>query len=207
MKRVSLFAASLLFAAICSVSAFGQGGAAQPSAAGTGKIVVINTAAFDAKDGIIKYSNAMNALEAEMKPLQTEIDGLVTRYNNLGKEIQTLQANAQKSPAVPIDQKAAQAKVEEYQNLELTIKRKQEDGKRKFELRQPQVLGPVLQEIGKAMDDFAKAKGYALILDASKLEAANLILAVDIAKVDVTKEFITFFNSRPAGTATTATPQ
>ena len=57
------------------------------------------------------------------------------------------------------------------------------------------------------MDEFAKQKGYALILDASKLEGAGLILAVDPAKVDVTKEFITFFNSRPAGTATTAAPK
>jgi Skp family chaperone for outer membrane proteins len=201
MKRFSLFAASLIFAAIFAVSAFGQVPAATT---GNVKIVVINTAAFDAKDGIVKYSNAMNALEAEMGPLQTEINGLATRYQALGKEIQTLQANAQKSPAVPIDQKAAAAKVEEYQNLELTIKRKQEDGKRKFELRQPQVLGPVLQEIGKAIDEFAKQKGYGLVLDASKLEGAGLILAVDVAKVDVTKEFITFFNSRPAGTATTA---
>ena len=200
MKRFSLFAASFIFSAVFAVSAFGQ--AAQPAA--SFKIVVINTAAFDANDRITKYSNAMNALEGELKPLQTEIDGLVTRYQTLGKEIQTLQANAGK---VPVDQKAAQTKVEEYQNLELTIKRKQEDGKRKLESRQPAILGPVLQEIGKAMDEFAKQKGYALILDASKLEGAGLILAVDPAKVDVTKEFITFFNSRPAGTATTAAPK
>lgn len=200
MKRFSLIAASFVFAAVFAVSAFGQ--AAQPAA--NFKIVVINTAAFDSKEGITKYSTAMNALEGELKPLQTEIDGMVTRYQNLGKEIQTLQANASK---VPVDQKAAQAKVEEYQNLELQIKRKQEDGKRKFESRQAAVLGPVLQDIGKAMDEFAKQKGYALILDATKLEGAGLILAVDPAKVDVTKEFITFFNSRPAGTATTATPK
>lgn len=200
MKRFSLFAASFIFAAVFTVSAFGQ--AAQPAA--NPKIGVINTAAFDGKDGITKYSNAMNALEAELKPLQTEIDGLVTKYQNLGKEIQTLQANAAK---VPVDQKAAQAKVEEYQSLELQIKRKQEDGKRKLDSRQATVLGPVLQEIGKAMDEFAKQKGYALILDATKLEGAGLILAVDPAKIDVTKEFITYFNSRPAGTATAAAPK
>jgi len=69
------------------------------------------------------------------------------------------------------------------------------------------VMGPILQDIGRAMDDFAKQKGFALILDAAKLEGAGLILAVDLAKVDVTKEFITFFNARPATTATTAAPR
>lgn len=202
MRRVSVFVACLMFAAFFSVSAFGQ---AQPAA--PVKIVVINTAAFDSKDGIVKFTNAMTALENELKPLQTELDGLVSRYNTLGKEIQTLQANAAKTPAVPIDQKAATAKVEEYQSLELTIKRKQEDGKRRYETRQPQVLGPIQAEIGKALDEFARQKGYAMILDASKLDGAGLILAVDLAKVDVTKEFITFFNARPAGTASAATPK
>lgn len=57
MKRVSLIAVSFVFAAIAAVSASGQVPAATQAPA---KIVVINTAAFDAKDGITKYSNAMN---------------------------------------------------------------------------------------------------------------------------------------------------
>jgi Skp family chaperone for outer membrane proteins len=200
MKRFSFIAVSVVFAAISAVSAFGQVAtpATQPA-----KIVVINTAAFDSKDGITKYATAMNALETEFKPAQTEIQGLMTRYQTLATEIE----NARKTnPAVPINQQALQTKVDEAQGLEIQIKRKQEDGKTKFEKRQQQVLGPILQDILKAMDDFSKQKGYALILDAAKLEGAGLILAVDIAKVDVTKEFITFYNARPATTATTAAP-
>ncbi|HEX6124990.1 MAG TPA: OmpH family outer membrane protein [Pyrinomonadaceae bacterium] len=201
MKRFSFIAAAFIFAAISAVSAFGQGAApaSQPA-----KIVVINTAAFDAKDGITKYSNAMNALETEFKPTQTEIQTLATRYQTLLTEIE----NARKAnPAVPIKPETIQAKVDEAQGLEIQIKRKQEDGKNKFEKRQQQVMGPILQDIGKAMDEYAKQKGYALILDAAKLEGAGLILAVDLPKVDVTKDFITFYNARPATTATTATPR
>lgn len=200
MKRVSFIAVSFVFAAILAVSAYGQ----VPAATQPAKIVVINTAAFDAKDGIVKYSNAMTALETEFKPAQTEIQTMMTRYQTLATEIE----NARKAnPAVPINQQSLQTKVDEAQNLEIQIKRKQEDGKVKFEKRQQQVLGPVLQDIGKAMDEFAKAKGYALILDAAKLEGAGLILAVDLPKVDVTKDFIVFYNARPATTATTATPR
>ena len=201
MKRFSFIAVAFIFAAISAVSAFGQvaAPASQPA-----KIVVINTAAFDAKDGITKYSNAMNALETEFKPAQTEIQTLATRYQTLVTEIENLRKNA---ASAPINMSTIQTKADEAQGLEIQIKRKQEDGKVKFEKRQQQVMGPILQDIGKAMDEYAKQKGYALILDAAKLEGAGLILAVDLPKVDVTKDFITFYNARPATTATTATPR
>lgn len=201
MKRFSFIAVAFIFAAISAVSAFGQvaAPASQPA-----KIVVINTAAFDAKDGITKYSNAMNALETEFKPAQTEIQTLATRYQTLVTEIENLRKNA---ASAPINTSTIQTKADEAQGLEIQIKRKQEDGKVKFEKRQQQVMGPILQDIGKAMDEYAKQKGYALILDAAKLEGAGLILAVDLPKVDVTKDFITFYNARPATTATTATPR
>ena len=202
MKRLSFIAASFIFAAITAVTAFGQG--AQPAA--PFKMAVIDTGAFDTKDGITRYASAMNALEAEFKPLETEIQAMVAKYNTLGAEIKKLQDQAT-SGTVPIDQKSAQTKVEEYQNLELAIKRKQEDAKARAARREPQVMGPIRQEIGKALQEYAKQKGIALILDAAKLDGAGLILAFDEAKVDVTKDFITYFNARPATTATTATPR
>ncbi|HVF29608.1 MAG TPA: OmpH family outer membrane protein [Pyrinomonadaceae bacterium] len=200
MRRFSFIAVAFLFAAISAVPGFGQ----VPAATTPAKIVVINTSAFDSKEGIVKYSNAMNALETEFKPAQTEIQTMMTRYQTLATEIE----NARKAnPAVPINPSTIQTKVDEAQGLEINIKRKQEDGKVRFEKRQQQVLAPILQDIMKAMDDFAKQKGYALILDAAKLEGAGLILAVDLPKVDVTKDFITFYNARPATTASTATPR
>ena len=198
MKRFSLVAVFAILAAISSVSVSAQ----TPSM----KVVVINTAAFDGKEGIVKYTNAMTALENEFKPLDTELQGLVTKYQNLGKELKTLQDQIT-AGTVPVNQTAAQAKADEYQTLELTIKRKQEDGKVRYEKRQPQVMGPILQDIGKAMQDFAAAKGYDLILDASKLDQQQILLAFIPAKVDVTKEFITFYNARPASAATAATPK
>jgi Skp family chaperone for outer membrane proteins len=203
MKRFSLFAIGVIFVASCAVSASAQVG----QTGGNIRIVVINTSAFDAKDGITKYINAMNALDKEFAPMQTEIQGLVSRYNTLGAEIKKIQDSANAPTPVPIDQNSATAKVEEFKNLETTIKRKQEDGKAKFERRQSEVLGPVLQDIAKAMDEFGKQKDYALILDATKLDSAGLILAVNAARVDVTKEFIAFYNARPAGTATTTAPK
>jgi len=205
MKRFSFIAVSFIFTAIAAVSAFGQTGGAAPAGAPF-RMAVIDTGAFDSKDGITRYATAMNALESEFKPLETEITGLVTKYNTLGAEIKKLQETAA-AGTVPINQQTAQAKLEEYQTLELTIKRKQEDAKARAARREPQVMGPIRAEIGKALQDFANQKGIALILDAAKLDGAGLILAFDAAKVDVTKDFITFFNARPATTATTTTPR
>jgi Skp family chaperone for outer membrane proteins len=202
MKNLRLFAASLIFAALFAVSAFAQ--ATQP-AAGTVKIAVINTQAFDdAKAGITKYTNAMNTLEAEFKPVNTELQTMVTKYQTLGTEIQNLQKNT--NPAVPIKPEAIQQKIDEYGKLERDIKFKQEDAKARFESRQTALLGPVLQDIGKAIQDYSKQKGYTLILDISKMANADLILALD-EKADVTKDFITFYNARPATTATTTAPK
>ena len=204
-----MFAAMFVFAAIFAVSSFGQ----VVPAAGTQanvpfKMAVIDTGAFDGKDGITRFTAAMGTLETEFKPVQTEIQGLITKYQNLGAEIEKMRtAAAQPNNPVPISPQAAQAKLTEYQDLETQIKRKQEDAKARLDRRQPQVLGPIQQEIGRALQDYAKQKGYALILDAQKLDQNGFILAFDAARVDVTRDFITFFNTRPATTASTAAPK
>ena len=204
MRRFSFIATSFIFVAIAAVSAFGQGAAAQPAV--PFKMAVIDTGAFDSNQGITRYATAMNALEAEFKPIESEIQGMVAKYNTLGAELKKLQETAA-AGTVPIKPETAQAKLDEYQNLELSIKRKQEDAKARAARREPQVMGPIRQEIGRALNEYGKQKGYALILDAAKLDAAGLILAFDDSRIDVTKDFITFFNARPATTATTTAPR
>jgi Skp family chaperone for outer membrane proteins len=199
MKTFRLFAASLFVAALFAVSAFAQ---TQPAA--TVKIGVINTLAFDdAKAGITKYTNAMNTLEGEFKPVNTELQTMVTKYQNMQEEIKKLQST---NSAVPVNQSTIQAKIDEYGKLERDIKFKQEDAKARFESRRGVLLGPVLQDIGKAIQEFSKQKGYTMILDIAKLADADLVLALD-EKADVTKDFITFYNARPAGTAAATTPK
>ena len=96
------------------------------------------------------------------------------------------------------------SKASAIQDLETTIKRKQEDAKAKYDKRQDVVVGPVFADIGKALNEYAKSKGYALILDGAKLEQAGVLLGFD-DKYDITKDFITFYNARPATASTAAT--
>ncbi|MDQ3088557.1 MAG: OmpH family outer membrane protein [Acidobacteriota bacterium] len=201
MKTFRSIAVSFVFAAIFAVSAFAQ---AQPAA--TTKIGIINTGAFDDKAGITKYVNAANSLEAEFKPVDAELRTMATKIETLQKEIQSLQTQATANPNVPIKPETVNAKVGDYEKMTREFKFKQEAAKADYERREAIVMGPIRQDIGKAMQEFAKQKGYSFIFDAANLDKAGLILAFD-EKFNITTEFITFYNARPAGTATTATPK
>jgi Skp family chaperone for outer membrane proteins len=112
-----------------------------------------------------------------------------------------LQKQAQANPSVPIKPETVQTKSEEYERLGRDFKFKQEDLKSRLDKRRQVVVGPIWQDVMKAMQEFAKQKGYSVILDGAKLEEAGILMAFD-DKFDVTKEFIAFYNARPAGTAT-----
>lgn len=200
MKTLRSIAVGFVFAAIFAVSAFAQ---AQPTAA---KIGIINTTAFDDKAGITKYVAAANALEVEFKPVDAELRTMAAKIEALQKEIQTLQAQAQANPTVPIKPETVNAKVADYEKLTREFKFKQEAAKADYERREAIVLGPIRQDIGKRMQEFAKQKGYAFILDAANLDKAGLLLAFD-DKYNVTTEFITFYNTLAAGTAATTVPK
>jgi Skp family chaperone for outer membrane proteins len=191
MKTFRLIAVSAVFAAIFAVSALAQTAA--------GKIGLINTQAFDDdKAGITKYVAAMNSLETEFKPLSTELQTLGTKIQALQKEIQTLQEQAQKG-TVPVNQATVTAKLEEYDKLTREYKFKEEDAKARYQRREAAVMGPIRQDIGNAIQEYTKKNGYVLVIDVSK-DSTGLILGLD-ETADITKQFITFYNARPATTA------
>ena len=201
MKKISLFVTSLFIAAMFAVSAFGQA-----PAAGAGKIGWINTSAFgDEKAGVTKYNNALKALEAEMKPRVAELQGMQTKLKTLSDEL----ANMQKAnPAVPFKPEVAQAKQEEGQRIQREFEFKKKEYDAAMAKRGGEVLAPIQNDLLRAIQDYAKQKGYAVVLDIAALANDNMsaILALDPSS-DVTKDFITFYNARPATTATTATPR
>ena len=199
MKTFRSIAAVFAFATIFAVSAFAQ------ATAPTGKIGVVNTLAFGDKAGINKYVTAMTTLENEMKPDQNALQTLANQIQALENELTELQKqiNDPKLPAA-VDknklQTTAQTKYQQYQDLGRQFKAKEEDYKVKLERRNSAVVLPISRDIGNALQEFAKKNGYMMILDASKLDGAGLLLAFD-EKFDITKDFITFYNTRPATTA------
>ncbi len=197
MNRITLLAVSFVFAAVFAVSTFAQAPAAT-------KIGWLDTGAFgDEKEGVTKYINGLKALDTEMKPSVIALQTMQAKLKTISEEL----TRAQNSPPnVPIDQKAIQAKQEEGQKLQTDFEYAKKKYDAAVEARSGQILGPISADISKAIQDFAKVKGYAVVLDINALAQANAILALD-GSANITKEFITYYNQRQPTTATTATPK
>ncbi len=197
MKRFTTIAVSFVFAAIFAVSAFAQ----VPTNAT--KIGWIDTGSFgDEKDGVTKYRVALSTLDAEMKPRITKIQGMQARLTKIEEDLKVKTSNS----AVPVNQQEVSKLQEEGQGLQRTLEFEKKEYAAVLETSQGKVLGPVSADIGRAIQEFAKQKGYAVILDIDKLGQAGVILALD-QTANITKEFVVFYNARPATTASTAAPR
>ena len=170
------------------------------------KIGLINPLAFnDAKTGISKYATAMSGVDAAFKGELDALNAMVTRLKSLETELGGLQkqiAATQGQPSNVQLRTTYNTKLEEYDKLGRDYKFKQEDVRSRFQRRRQEVMGPILVDIGKAMQEFAKQRGYTLILDGAKLSEGGVLLGWD-EKADLTKDFITFYNARPATAAAT----
>jgi len=192
MKIFRFITLGLIFAAFFAVST-----AAQTTPAAN-KIGVIDTRFFlDGQNGIKKFVDAINTVNAEFKTAAAELDGTALKIQNLEKELKTFQDQVQKG--VQVNEATVNAKLEEYDRLSREYKFKKEDTEARYKRRQGTLIDPVRRDIGNAVQEFAKKNGYVVIFDISKDEV-GLILALG-EKTDVTKEFIAFYNARPAPTA------
>lgn len=190
MKRFSVIAVSLLFVAFLAVSA-----TAQTAPGGVGLIDwgVLE----DPTKGIKKYVAALNALDLEFKPANDELKAMATKYEAQAKEIQNFKDLIEQRKPIPISDAEVQKKIDALGQLERDIKKKQEDAKAAYGSRANVVLGPIQDDILKALGDFAVARGFSMILDGAQLQRSGMLLAFN-PKSNVTEEFITFYNARPA---------
>lgn len=211
MKKINFIAATSFLVLAFAFSAFGQTTPAGPAV--PAKVYIINTEAFYAeKEGIGKLTSALIALNKEFEPKAKELETINTRIETLAKEITALQTQlnnaATAKPAVVNVEKIQNditTKSEEGTRLQTEIKRKQEDYKQAAERREAALLSPIKREIGNALVEYSKSKGYSLVLDISKMIETGQVLYLDPA-TDITPEFIKFFNAKPATTASTTRP-
>jgi Skp family chaperone for outer membrane proteins len=200
MKRISLLAVSFIFASLAAVSSFAQ----TPAQTATGKIGWIDTGEFsNPQGGIGKYINAMKAIDTEMQPRVNELTTIEQKIKTIIDDVNKMNSN----PAVPVKPEVLAAKQEEAQRLQREGQFKKQEYDAAREKRNNEVLGPITGDILKAVSEYAKAKGYSVILDIGPLYDARAVLFVDTG-ANVTKDFIAFYNARPASaTASTAAPK
>jgi Skp family chaperone for outer membrane proteins len=166
----------------------------------TSKMAVIYTDMFlDPKTGIAKFNNLLTKLNGEFQKVKDDINGMQTRAQTLETEINKLQ----NAPAgTPIDQRSLQAKIDQLDQLKKDIQRKGEDAQAAYNRRRQELFSPLQDEIGKALEIFAKARGINVIIDGAQVP---LLYAAD--SIDITRAFIADFNAKnPVTAASTTTP-
>ena len=163
-----------------------------------GKIAVIYSEAFqDPTNGIAKFAATITKLNAEFKPIQDELTQTAARLRTMQDEINKMQ---QGNPAATPQQ--IQAKIDQFDDQKKGYDRKGEDAKANYAKRRADLLAPLQEDIGKALDGFGKAHGIMMILDGSQLP---LLYTAD--GVDVTKAFIAEYNSKNPASTTAASPR
>src|SRR5260370_4199849 len=198
MKIFRAIAAVAFFAVITLGSVHAQPRttpAPTPAPAATGnmpdaKIVLVNTDEFaDEKTGIVRLVAAMKRVDAEFQARRPEMQGL---------QQQIEKATADLNKAAPVqDPKVTAQQNDKIEQMKKDYQRKGEDAQASYQKRLQEVLGPVYEEIGKALDAYAKAHGITLILDVTKIQ--GIVSASE--SLDITKPFITEFNSKNPATA------
>jgi Skp family chaperone for outer membrane proteins len=166
----------------------------------TSKMAIIYTDLFlDQKNGIGKFSIILAKLNGEFQKIKDELTQMQQRAQTLQDEITKVQ---QAAPGVPVDQRALQAKVDQLEQLKKDIQRKGEDAQAAYNKRRQELFQPLQDEIGKALEVFAKARGINAIIDGTQVP---LMYAAE--SIDITRAFITEFNSKNPATAVTPPPE
>ena len=163
------------------------------------KLAVIYTDYFaEPKQGLLKVNSMLTKLNAEFQKQKDDLTAMSNRAQQLDDEIKKLQ----QATGAPIDQRSLQTKIDQLNQLKVDIQRKTEDATNAFNRRKQEVFAPLQEEIGRAIEAFAKAHGINVIVDGAQVP---LLYAAD--SLDVTKAFITEFNSKNPVTASTTPPE
>lgn len=199
MKIFRAMAAIAFFAAISASSVFAQVKPAAtpaptaPAQTGTlpeTKIALVDTDEFlNEKTGITRLVTAAKKVEGEFQIRRNELQTLQQQITKATDDLAKV-ANVQ-SPAV------SQQQQEKIDQMKKDYQRKGEDAQAAYQKRLQEMLGPVYDEIGKALDTFAKSHGITLILDVTKIQ--GIVSASE--SLDITKPFINEFNSKNPATA------
>jgi Skp family chaperone for outer membrane proteins len=181
MKK--LVNAAFLAAAIGAFSIFVN--AQVPVQTTPAKIGIVNSDMFtDPKDGITRLNNALRTIEMEFKPKQDELSGLIARFDQLKRELNS---------TVRLDPKIAATKTEQAESLQVEIKRKQEDARVAYTKRLSALTDPIRLSIYTALEAFAKQRQVDLLVDLAKFPDGLFLVNKN---ADLTPAFIRDYNAK-----------
>jgi outer membrane protein len=203
IDRLLIAAAFVLAVAVSPVLAQTRPAGAQAPTQTAGavpesKIALIYSDAFlDAKTGIGRFTTLITTLNREFQPRQTELQQMQERIKTLTDEVNKTQAASS-----VVDPKSIQTKIEQLEQLKKDYQRKGEDAQAAYNKRRQEMFSPLQEDIGKALEVYAKGRNINVIIDASQVP---LVYAAD--SIDITRAFINEFNSKNPATASVTPPR
>jgi len=193
---LAVFGAGSVLAQPKPTTQAGPAPSTQTAAVPETKIALVNTDEFaDEKTGITRLVAAMKRVDGEIQPRRTELQTLQGTIDKATADLQKAQALQ--------DPKVSAQQADKIEGMKTEFKRKGEDAQAAYQKRLQDMLGPVYDDIGKALDAYAKAHGITLILDVTKIQ--GIVSASE--SLDITKPFITEFNSKNPATASLTPPE
>jgi Skp family chaperone for outer membrane proteins len=202
MKKIFVSMVTLVaFAAVSQV--FAQPAKPQTSPASANvpvsKVAVIFSAAFqDPKQGIAKFTVLLSQLNSKYQKTQDDLNTTAKMLNALQDEIKKLQEST-----APVSPQTVQQKLDQLDQMKKDYQRRGEDAQASYQRERQVVFQPLQDDVGKALDVFAKAHGITLVIDASQVE--GILYAAD--SIDITKAFISEYNVKNPATASNTTPR
>jgi len=150
------------------------------------KFAWINSAVFISEQaGIKQLIRVGKELELEFGNQQSELALQNEKLRTIVAELNKLQTSGATNEVL-------QAKQDEGLKLQADLQAKQQTFQAAVQQAQQLKQTPVITEMDKAMDAFAKERDLGMILDVAKL--GNAVVSASTA-IDVTADFVTYYNA------------
>jgi len=183
-------AAALAQAASAGKAPASAPASAEPAATKIG-IVNIQDAIFASNEG----KKEVDALQQKFNPKQAELKNLNDEVENLKKQFQA------QGDKLNDEQRASRAK--EIELKQKTLQRNYEDAQTEFQQAEQEVLNRIGGKMLTVLEKYAKANGYAVVLDVSNPQTPVLWASQGTV---ITKELVEAFNAANPAVAPAAKP-
>jgi Skp family chaperone for outer membrane proteins len=191
MKGFRFLTGGFVFVLIFSALAFAQTEKTQSNYAS--KIGFINSEAFDNKEtGIKEIVETNEKLEAEFKPQIDELKAIAEKIQNQQEEFKKAGSGYWDGP---IPKEKLDKSLKDYESDVCKYKTRTEEIKSQYDKRKSEIFADVYKKVRDTIKQFAKEKGYLIVLDSSKDNSSAII---EGETIDITKEFIKYYNENIA---------
>jgi outer membrane protein len=199
--RATAFVLALTLAASGRLLAQGAAGNAAAAPAGT-KVAIVNIQ--DAIASTNEGKKELDALQQRFSPKQAELKTQNDEVENLKKQLQT------QGDKLSEDERNNRVKTIEVKQK--SLQRNFEDAQNEFQQAEQEVVNRLGKKMLEVLEKYAKANGYAMILDVSNPQTPVLYASPN---ANITKELVEAYNAevpvsapatKPAASNTTTRP-